>query len=1753
MTFFSHKIQILFPLILMIFVSGLEAQQRSDITSKKTSSQTPAPLSTQDAAQSLQTDFNIDVQFYHISIDIDINNKTIDGSVVVDFKSLINNLNQIKLNLRNVFTVTNITMDGAPVTWSHSNHILNINLNQTYSIGDEPSVKIYYNGAPERVQSGGITKGFRFDTYGNNDVPAIVNLSTPYLSHYWFPCKDGPTDKADNGVRLDITVPNTTYGGRNLKAVSNGVLINEVVNNGKRTYTWQHNHAIAPYYILVAVSNYQTIERTYNKNGHNFPIKYYTFPNNSSQATSIADMFDQAFDAYIHYFGDYPYRDEGYAMTEIVPFWYIEKQTNSVVANWNWTILMPHELAHMWFGNSITNQTWQHIWLNEGFATYAEALYYEYTSGIGVYHDHMRSMGSRLNWERRLFLEDDSKHWEVFDYFYYEKGAWLLHMLRGYIGDDEIFFDLIKSYAQDPQFKHGYITTDEFRQYVEAFTGLDLYNFFDQWVYDMSFADYEYNFYSDLSQGKAGLTINQSQSEGISNEREIFEMNLDVRLEFADGTSRMERVYNNQKLQHFYFDIDKEVIDIIIDPDEWVIRFDIKYDSSLPVPPAPIAENRILSFSVEEQIGETQINHTTGTIQFAVSENENINALAPQIDVSPGAIVSPASGETQDFSSPIVYTVIASDNSVKEYTVTVVTLSSDSQITSFTIVDQIGETVIDDESETISITMPFGTDLTNLTPVIEFSENATVDPQSGVAQDFSDPFAYTVTAEDETTKTYLVTVTNAMNSEAKIIEFSIDQQIGETSIHHEDGTVSITMPFGTDLTSLTPVIELSENASIDPESGVAQDFSDPFAYTVTAEDETTKTYLVTVTNAMNSEAKIIEFSIDQQIGETSIHHEDGTVSVTMPFGTDLTSLTPVIELSENASIDPESGVAQDFSDPFAYTVTAEDETTKTYLVTVTNAMNSEAKIIEFSIDQQIGETSIHHEDGTVSITMPFGTDLTNLSPVIEFSENATVDPQSGVAQNFSDPVEYTVTAEDGTTSKEYLVTVTLAPNNEALITSFSISGQTGLIDDDAGTISITLPFGTDLTNLIPVIELSENATIDPQSGVAQNFSVPVGYTVTAEDETTSKEYLVTVTLAPNNEALITSFSISGQTGLIDDDAGTISITMPFGTDLTSLSPVIEFSENATVDPQSGVAQNFSDPLTYTVTAEDETTSKEYLVTVTLAPNNEALITSFSISGQTGVIDNDAGTISITMPFGTDLTSLTPVIELSENASIDPESGVAQNFSDPLTYTVTAEDETTSKEYLVTVTLAPNNEALITSFSISGQTGLIDDDAGTISITLPFGTDLTSLSPVIEFSENATVDPQSGVAQNFSDPVTYTVTAEDGTTSKEYLVTVTLAPNNEALITSFSISGQTGLIDDDAGTISITLPFGTDLTNLIPVIELSENATIDPQSGVAQNFSVPVGYTVTAEDETTSKEYLVTVTLAPNNEALITSFSISGQTGVIDDDAGTISITMPFGTDLTSLTPVIEFSENASIDPQSGVAQNFSDPLTYTVTAEDGEIFKEYLVTVNMAPNNEALISSFSISEQTGLIDDDAGTISITMPFGTDLTSLTPVIEFSENATVDPQSGVAQNFSDPVTYTVKAEDEETTKIYEVTISVEPNNEALITSFSISGQTGVIDDENETISIIMPFGTDLTNLTPVIEFSENATVDPQSGVAQNFSGPVEYTVTAEDETTSKEYLVTVNVAPNNEALITSFSISGQTGLIDDDAGTISITLP
>ena len=854
---------------------------------------------------------------------------------------------------------------------------------------------------------------------------------------------------------------------------------------------------------------------------------------------------------------------------------------------------------------------------------------------------------------------------------------------------------------------------------------------------------------------------------------------------------------------------------------------------------------------------------------------------------------------------------------------------------------------------------------------------------------------YTTEQSDDitvTASTIPATTTITLQSipPASITAFTIlgvDGTIGPNSI-------AVTVPYGTDLSSLTPTVTIA-GTSVNPASGVAQDFTSPVTYTVTAADDTTREYTVTVTAALNSAKNITEFTILGVNGTIGAN----TVALTVPYGTDLTDLTPTITIT-GASVNPASGAAHDFTTPQTYTVTAADSTTKDYTVTVTAALNPAKDITGFTIlgiDGTIGAN-------TVALTVPYGTNLTNLAPTVTIT-GASVNPVSGDPHDFTSPVTYTVTAADSTT-KDYTVTVTAALNPAKDITGFTILGIDGTIG--ANTVALTVPYGTDLTDLTPTITIT-GSSVNPISGVSHNFSTPQTYTVTAADSTT-KDYTVTVTAALNPAKDITGFTILGIDGTIG--ANTVALTVPYGTDLTDLTPTITIT-GASVNPVSGVSHNFSTAQTYTVTAADSTT-KDYTVTVTAALNPAKDITGFTILGIDGTIG--ANTVALTVPYGTDLTDLTPTITIT-GASVNPISGVSHNFSTPQTYTVTAADSTT-KDYTVTVTAALNPAKDITGFTILGIDGTIG--ANTVALTVPYGTDLTDLTPTITIT-GASVNPISGVSHNFSTPQTYTVTAADSTT-KDYTVTVTAALNPAKDITGFTILGIDGTIG--ANTVALTVPYGTDLTDLTPTITIT-GASVNPVSGVSHNFSTAQTYTVTAADSTT-KDYTVTVTAALNPAKDIIGFTILGIDGTIG--ANTVALTVPYGTDLTDLTPTITIT-GASVNPASGVSHNFSTPQTYTVTAADSTT-KDYTVTVTAALNPAKDITGFTILGINGTIDTN--TVSLALPNGTNLSSLTPTITIT-GASVNPSSGVAQNFTSPVTYTVTAVDG-TTKAYTVTAKV-----------------------------------------------------------------------------------------------------------------------
>ncbi len=868
---------------------------------------------------------------------------------------------------------------------------------------------------------------------------------------------------------------------------------------------------------------------------------------------------------------------------------------------------------------------------------------------------------------------------------------------------------------------------------------------------------------------------------------------------------------------------------------------------------------------------------------------------------------------------------------------------------------------INESAKTISVTVPFGTDVTGLVAtftttgaVVTVGAGATIQTSNATSNDFTSPVAYTVTAADDTTATYTVTVTVAPNFAKAITSYSFASYTGAAGTINESAkTISVTVPFGTDVTGLVAtftttgaVVTVGAGATIQTSNATSNDFTSPVAYTVTAADDTTATYTVTVTVVPNFAKAITSYSFASYTGAAGTINEPAkTISVTVPFGTDVTGLVAtftttgaVVTVGAGATIQTSNATPNDFTSPVAYTVTAADDTTATYTVTVTVAPNFAKAITAYSFVGYTGFAGTINEPAkTIAVNLPNGTPVTDLVATFtttgaDVTVGATVQTSNATSNDFTSPVAYTVTAADDTTAT-YTVTVTVAPSTAKAITSYSFAGYTGAagtINEPAKTISVTVPFGTDVTGLVAtftttgaVVTVGAGATIQTSNATSNDFTSPVAYTVTAADDTTAT-YTVTVTVAPNFAKAITSYSFAsytGAAGTINEPAKTISVTVPFGTDVTGLVATFTttgavVTVGAAVQTSTATPNDFTSPVAYTVTAADGTTAI-YTVTVTVAPNFAKAITAYSFAsytGAAGTINESAKTISVTVPFGTDVTGLVATFTttgavVTVGAAVQTSTATPNDFTSPVAYTVTAADGTTAI-YTVTVTVAPNFAKAITAYSFAsytGAAGTINESAKTISVTVPFGTDVTGLVATFTttgavVTVGAAVQTSTATPNDFTSPVEYTVTAADDTTAT-YTVTVTVAPSTAKAITSYSFAGYTGFagtINEPAKTIAVNLPNGTPVTDLVATFtttgaDVTVGATVQTSTATSNDFMSPVAYIVTAADGSTAT-YTVTVTLALGppivNLGTAGNFVILSKTGITT--TGTTAVTGDIG-------------------------------------------------------------------------------------------------------------------------------------------------------------------------------------------------------------------------------------------------------------------
>ena len=397
---------------------------------------------------------------------------------------------------------------------------------------------------------------------------------------------------------------------------------------------------------------------------------------------------------------------------------------------------------------------------------------------------------------------------------------------------------------------------------------------------------------------------------------------------------------------------------------------------------------------------------------------------------------------------------------------------------------------------------------------------------------------------------------------------------------------------------------------------------------------------------------------------------------------------------------------------------------------------------------------------------------------------------------------------------------------------------------------------------------------------------------------------------------ITAYSFAGVSGTINESARTIAVTVPFGTDVTTLvatftSTGANVKVGTTLQTSSSTANDFTGPVAYIVTAADAST-KTYIVTVTVATNTARAMTAFSFvgySGASGTINEPAKTVAVTVPFGTDVHALVATfnstgVSIKVGTVVQTSAATTNDFTSPMTYIVTAADASTAS-YIVTVTVASNTAKAMTAFSFVGYTGAIgtiNESSRTIAVTVPFGTDVAALvatfaSTGVGVKVGTALQTSASTANDFAGPLAYIVTAADAST-ETYIVTVTVAANSAKAMTAFlfaGYSGAAGMIDETAKTIAVTVPFATNVTALVATftntgISADVGTTVQTSTATANDFTSPVVYTVTAADASTAI-YTVTVTVAPStgpNLKRVASFAVLAGTTLTN--AGTTTVT-----------------------------------------------------------------------------------------------------------------------------------------------------------------------------------------------------------------------------------------------------------------------
>ncbi|MGB3618254.1 MAG: M1 family aminopeptidase [Catalinimonas sp.] len=504
-----------------------------------------------------------DVKFYHLDLILSSTTVDVAGSVRTEAVARVDGFDRFGFELHPHHTIDSARVDGRVVTVERTEREGTVLLPVPLGAGDRFVVEIYYRGTAPLPGAAAIGDGLStasFSVFGETKH-VTWSLSEPYSAYEWWPCKQVLTDKADSSW---VTV--TTYDGS--RVASNGLLrAAEPVGGGGVRYEWRSRYPIAYYLISVALSDYQEYSfQVPRADGSSLLIQNYLY-DHPDVLPILQEGIDATADFLLRFdtlFGAYPFAAEKYGHSMAPLGGGMEHQTMTTQSNFG-TTLTAHELAHQWFGNNVTCASWEHIWLNEGFASYAEYLVLD----PDAQHAWMREAHqfARSASGGSVFVSDTTRVERIFNFaLSYRKGAAILHTLRYLVGNDPLYFAGYRNFQA--RHANGTATADDFRAAMEATVGRSFEAFFDEWYYGVGYPEYDVRW--EHEQG--AFTVRATQT-GSSSASPLFTTPLELRIvrEGAADTTLIATFAGTSTFE-ISLPMTAPVGEVIVDPDDWVIN-----------------------------------------------------------------------------------------------------------------------------------------------------------------------------------------------------------------------------------------------------------------------------------------------------------------------------------------------------------------------------------------------------------------------------------------------------------------------------------------------------------------------------------------------------------------------------------------------------------------------------------------------------------------------------------------------------------------------------------------------------------------------------------------------------------------------------------------------------------------------------------------------------------------------------------------------------------------------------------------------------------------------------------------------------------------------------------------------------------------------------------------------------------------------------------------------------------------------------